>query len=547
VRAAAAGAAVLLVATLLGCPARGSAAAGASVTVDQPGVLGAFMPSTITVSASGLPPGLSYAVGFDEADLTAADIKPDASGAITVSDVLVPGAACGDHTVSIVYYTAIVHIAQVPAAPTPAALQRNIVASTNYRVLCPSIDVDPSLISSTRLPHLFAVDPNGDFDYHNNDLPKTLYLDEVALGTYGYQMPMVITAQPSCGTHTLRLVQPSQFGTLDASTTLTVLCAQASLAPGMIARKLLPHAVSVIAWSFYPNLPVALRLEGNQVATATTDESGALTTPITASGLDCGPHQVTVIDNTTGVGDTDPGAVPGANYTVQQASAPLTVLCAIVHLTPDTFPRASQPRPVSVSGSSFHPNVPVDITLDGKQVATAVTGDSGAVTKAIRASGLGCGDHRVIVSERPDSPTIPVDTFVAPAASDGPLQGAALLHVLCGGGGPARTPHPTLALAPPVISAGMMTHVTGSGYTPKHAVTLTWHLTAGGTAAAFPASVVASASGTIDIYCLVLQHEPSGSRLLVATDGAGTAKADAVVDGGTMQPSGSGPDLVFRR
>jgi hypothetical protein len=142
VKAAAAGAAVLLVATLLGCPARGSAAGGASVTVDQPGVLGAFMPSTITVSASGLSTGLSYAVGFDEADLTAADIKTDPSGAMTVSDVLVPGAACGDHAVSIVYYTAIVHIAQVPAAPTPAALQRNIVASTNYRVLCPSADVD---------------------------------------------------------------------------------------------------------------------------------------------------------------------------------------------------------------------------------------------------------------------------------------------------------------------------------------------------------------------------------------------------------------------
>lgn len=505
------------------------------------------MPSTITVSASGLSTGLSYAVGIDEADLTAADIKTDPSGAMTVSDVLVPGAACGDHTVSIVYYTPIVHIAQVPAAPTPAALQRNIVASTNYRVLCPSIDADPALISSTRLPHLFEVYPNGDFDYLNDDQPKTLYLDDAPLNTYGYQAPVIITAQPSCGTHTLRLVQPSQFGTLDASATLTVLCAQASLAPDMIARKLQPHAVSVTGWSFYPNLPVAIRLDGKQVTTATTDESGTVTTPITASGLGCGRHQVTVIDNTTGVGDTDPGAVPGANYTAQQANAPLTVLCAIVHLTPDTFPRASQPRPVSVSVSSFHPNVPVDITLDGKQVATAVTGDSGAVTKAIRASGLGCADHRVIVSERPDSPTIPEDTFVAPAASDGPLQGAALLHALCEGGGPARTPHPTLTLAPPVISAGMMTHVTGSGYTAKHAVTLTWHLTAGGTAAAFPASVVASASGTIDVYCLVLQHEPSGSRVLVATDGAGTAKADAIVDGGTMQPSGSGPDIVFRR
>jgi hypothetical protein len=387
--------------------------------------------------------------------------------------------------------------------------------------------------------------PNDDFDYLGDDLPKTLYLDETPMGTFGYQKAMTFNAAPSCGAHIVRVVQPSQFGLLDASTTLTVLCAQASLSPDAIAHDSQPRSVSVTGWSFYPDMAVAVLLEGKQVATAVTDASGTVITSIRASGLACGQHQVTITDNR--VFDTGPGGGPAVNHSPMQASAPLTVLCAIVHLTPDTFPRASQPRPVSVSGSSFHPNVPVDITLDGKQVATAVTGDSGGVTKAIRASGLGCGDHRVIVSERPDSPTIPEDTFAAPAASDGPLQGAALLHVLCEGGGPAKTPHPTLTLAPPVISAGMMTHVTGSGYTAKHAVTLTWHLTAGGTAAGFPASVVASASGTIDVYCLVLQHEPSGSRVLVATDGAGTAKAAAVVDGGTMQPSGSGPDIVFRR
>lgn len=391
-------------------PARRAAAAVPALSVSLPGVLGANHPATVTVSGSGLAGYGIYRLDFDGSQIDT--VGTDGSGALSATEHL-PGAACGDHQVSLTLAGVLQFMAAAPDA------------TARYHVLCPSIAPAPRSVLRAQLPASVAVQPNGDFDYAGDDQYKVLLVDGVQVGTFGYRAPIGFAPSTACGVHPVRLVQPSQFGPVDAQSSYTVLCPQVAVQPGTIDKPAEPAPATVTGNGYDADAAVTVTIGGQVVAGAVTDGVGAFSVPITLADLDCGPHPLTA---------AEPGT-PAA-----QAGTSVRVRCTHSHPPPS--------------------------------------------------------------------------------------------H---------------LALNPDVVATGMTTRVTGSGFQPTAQVTLVWHLADGTTEAVGGSPVIADAHGGIDFYTLVLPHGATGGRTMVATDAISSATAQAVVQGGTMQPSGGGPQIVFRR
>jgi hypothetical protein len=391
-------------------PVRPAAAAVPSLSVSLPGVLGANHPSTVTVAGSGLAQYGGYRLDFDGSPIDT--VGTDGNGAFSVSEHLA-GATCGDHQLSITLSWVIGFVAVPPAA------------TARYHVLCPSIALTPRSVLRSQLPPSIAVQPNGDFDYAGDDQYKVLLVDGMQVRSVGYHAPISIAPTTACGVHVVRLVQPSQFGAVDAQAGYTVLCPGVAVQPATIDKAAEPAPATVTGSGYDPNAPVTVSVGGQVVAGAVSDGVGDFSVPITLADLDCGPHPLTAVE-------------PG--YPAAQAGASVTVRC----------------------------------------------------------------------------------THSGPA-------------------------HSHLALNPDVVATGMTTRVTGSGFQPATQVTLVWHLADGTTEAVGGSPVLADSHGRIDFYTLVLPHGATGGRTMVATDASSSATAQAVVQGGTMQPSGGGSQIVFRR
>jgi len=419
---------------------------------------------------------------------------------------------CGDHTFTL-------------SQPSPAGL---LSASAPFTVVCPHpvLSLDPPTLLRESQPRQVLVHGT-DFD---TDWPVAVLVDghEVdadSTDANGVTDVLRIVSELGCGPHTVtvqELANPDAKPDLpSADATLTVLCVtpHITLSPATILRESQPRPVTVHASGFAPDWPVAVSVDGTQQATTDTGKNGAKDVVITVAGLGCGPHTVTVQELPD----------PTPNPPMPAASATLTVKCVTpqVSVIPAVILRESQPRPVAVHASGFAPDWPVAVLVDGAQQASTSTNSSGVKDVVITVAGLSCGPHAVTVRELPN-----------PGPNPAMPEASATLTVRCVA---------ALSVNPAVIPAGMTTHVTGTGFAPGKPVILTWKLTDGSTATVNGAPVVASAKGVIDFYCLVLPHESTGGRQLIGTDTTVTATAAAVVAGGTMQPSGSDPQIVFRR
>jgi len=291
------------------------------------------------------------------------------------------------------------------------------------------------------------------------------------------------------------------------SATIDALCASISVTPSLVGNQQLPATFAVTPQNFPEPGGFTLTVDGTPQAFTTTP-GGDL--DFTGSPS-CGAHQVTLSQT--------------FDEQVISATAQITVLCPQITLTPSSIPLASQPATVTVTGSQFHANQPVSISLDGTVVGSTVTGETGSFSLPITAAGLDCAAHQVTAAEQ--------------ATAGGPA-------FLFSASAPLQVTGCTLALAvdPSVLEPGQLTKVTGTGFAPGTPVTLAWQQP-GGVPLLGTATVTAGGDGSISAFLLVMPGDLTGPRQVVATQGGLKLTASALVGAAPMQPAPGG-QLVYR-
>jgi hypothetical protein len=317
---------------------------------------------------------------------------------------------------------------------------------------------------------------------------------------------------PRCGANAVTVTALSESPADDVlvgSTSISLGCASIAVSPNVVGNQQLPATFQVTPQNFPSAGGFALTVDGTPQGFTTTAGGGLDFT----SSPSCGAHQVTLSQT--------------FNEQLISASAQITVLCPQITLTPAAVPLASQPATVLVTGGQFHPNQPVTISLNGANVGSTVTDETGSFSLPITAARLNCAAHQVTASEQT---TQGGPTFLFSASAQ--LQVTACQQ--------------TLAVDPAVIRRGELTHVTGTGFAPGIPVTLTWQLPGGGASLLGTLTVTAGTDGNIAAFFLVMPGDLLGARQLVATQGSSKLTADALVGPGPMQPT-SGGHLVYRR
>lgn len=353
-----------------------------------------------------------------------------------------------------------------------------------FYVQDPQLSLLHASFVKSALPLTQTVELNGfdgaDDPYNRHPQPKTLTLDGQVLGTTESDT-WTGAMDPPCGDSALVVTQPTSFGPARAETALSVLCPEVELSPAVISRDSQPRTLLLSGSSFHAPFwsegglveqPYLITLDGRPVASDYIDEAGSFAATFPATGLACGPHDVTVTEQ-----EPVPGGIVIPPILGEMAAPP----------APDPDPRISLSTTLVVNCPS---TIPPPVTTP------------------------------------PDRPH--------PGAPHGQPK--------------PSTPSTTLDIQPQLIIAGLNARVTGTGFTPGHAVTLTWTQPDGSKRPACQQSVTASKDGTFVLVCQVTLHERVGPRTLTASDGTHTADVPALVITGPMQPAGHSrnPRLVIR-
>ncbi len=319
-----------------------------------------------------------------------------------------------------------------------------------------------------------------------------------------------VSVTPACGANPISVTPdedgpPSDF--VLGSTTINLLCASISVSPSLVGNQQLPATFAVTPQNFPEPGGFTLTVDGTPQAFTTTPGGGLDFT----GSPSCGAHQVTLSQM--------------FDEQVISATAQITVLCPQITLTPSSIPLASQPATVTVTGSQFHANQPVSISLDGTVVGSTVTDETGSFSLSITAAGLDCAAHQVTAAEQA---TAGGPAFLFSATATLQVTGCAL----------------ALAVDPTVLEPGQLTKVTGTGFAPGTLVTLAWQQP-GGAPLLGTATVTAAGDGSVSAFLLVMPGDLTGPRQVVATQGGLKLTADALVEAAPMQPSPGG-QLVYR-
>lgn len=220
--------------------------------------------------------------------------------------------ACGNRSA----YTINLHIVQpdppviIHFAPRLAPIVTD--EHIPFHVLCPQVSTQPPhyTIDQSALPFDLPVITYGFDDvtnvYDARDVaPKTYYLDGHKLGTSTSQDDTSFRSKlnPSCGKHTYTVTQPTGLGPAHGDMQLVILCPQVTLSPAVIASDAQPHPITVQGNGFHPPWggeagvrpqPYVLTVDGKQVGQGETTVDGTVPASFTATGLGCGPHDVTI-------------------------------------------------------------------------------------------------------------------------------------------------------------------------------------------------------------------------------------------------------------
>lgn len=250
----------------------------------------------------------------------------------------------------------------------------------------------------------------------------------------------------------------------------------------------------------------------------------------TKGGLGCGPNTVSVDFTPAYMQAPRRGQVSKQDSTVYSAS--LIAQCPSVSLSPSTIALAAQPATVVVTGSLWYPGSQVQISLAGQSYQAITTsadlGSGGGFSQPVTAQGLTCGSYPVTVSQ--------FVSDVAGGRSIFAFSTTTTLNISC---------NEKLSMNPGILIPGEATQVTGTGFVPGQPVTLTWRAPGGGPPLLGEQAVAADTGGGISTYFLVMPNDLPGPRQLVATQGKVSISANALVQGGPMEPSAGG-QLLYR-
>ncbi|HEU5333416.1 MAG TPA: hypothetical protein VFU73_11635 [Actinocrinis sp.] len=228
------------------------------------------------------------------------------------------------------------------------------------------------------------------------------------------------------------------------------------------------------------------------------------------------------------------------------ATAVVSVFCPVITVTPNPVDSGGNPATMTLSGTGFPPNRPINLGFDGQTRATVASGATGAVQGTISGVSPACGQHQATATAQP-----PLSSGVGAAAGSAnavaaflPVSAFTTVVVV----GCAR-----IDADPGVVQQGMLTHVTGSGFLPRTALTLAWQSLGG--AAVFPCSpdairipaLTTDAGGDIDVFCLAYPYETIGALQISAAQPPETETTPVVIEDGPMQPSNGSNQFVFRR
>ena len=351
-------------------------------------------------------------------------------------------------------------------------------------------------VNGTAAPQVIQAGDNGSFG------PATITVPETDSGASAAQ----------CGPNTVAVIALEDNPSEDvevASATINLGCAAVSVSPSLVGNQQLPATFQVTPQNYAEPGGFTLTVDGTPQAFTTTP-GGDL--DFTGSPS-CGTHQVTlsqVFDEQT-----------------ISASTSFTVLCPQITLSPSSIPLSSEPATVTVTGTQFHSNEPVSISLDGTTVGSTVTDEDGGFSVPVTAQKLDCAAHQVTAAEQA---TPGGATFLFSANASLQVTGCKL----------------SLAIDPTVLEPGQVTHVTGTGFAPGAPVTLTWQQP-GGAPLLGRQTVTAGADGSIGGFVLVLPGDLTGARRLVATQPGGLKlTAGALVEANPMQPVPGG-QLTYRQ
>jgi hypothetical protein len=314
-----------------------------------------------------------------------------------------------------------------------------------------------------------------------------------------------------CGANTVAVEAEVDGGSIGFSVgeaTIDLFCPSISVSPSLVGNQQLPATFQVAPEGFPAASGFTLTVDGTSQGFATTPGGDV----DFISSPSCGTHQVTLSQT--------------VDEQVFSASGSFTVLCPQITLSPSSIPLSSQPATVLVTGTQFHSNQPVSISLGGATVGSTVTDEDGNFSVPVTAKGLDCAAHQVTAAEQA-TPGGPAFLFSASAALR--VTGCKL----------------TLAMDPAVLELGQVTHVTGTGFAPGSPVVLTWQQP-GGAPLLGRETVTAGADGSIGGFMLVLPGDLTGARQLVATQGSLKLTASALVEAGPMQPVPGG-QLIYRQ
>lgn len=533
-----------------------TAAAAATTTYPQPAVSTAV---TVLGCATSSPPPQIFAdpveTGIDQFtrfsvdgfDLAAGPatirLRGAAAGTVVVAadgtfpstDFAVPAgaAACGTDAVS---------IDDVAAS----------VAQTGITVFCPKLAVAPDPVFSGGAPADLSITGTGypggrpvDFTVDGRGVgTATSGRDgSVALAVPGIALPcgahqVVGTAQPpqstiGAGPAAVRAtVAPDP--PIPASAPVTVLGCPDSTPPPLIDATPVETTLGqftrfTVDGSQLPAGPGTIRLGG--VAAGTVQVGPAGTFPSTdlavpAGAAACGQDPVTIDDG---------GPV--------LATAVISVFCPVLAADPNPVDSGGAPTTLTLTGTGYPANRPVDLGLDG-QTRTTVTSDAtGAIHAAITGVSPACGEHQATATAHPPASAAGASSGAA-AAAFAPVSAFTTVTVV----GCAR-----IVADPAVVQQGMLTHVTGSGFLPRTALTLTWQgLDGSAVFACSPDTVqvpalVTDAAGGIDVFCLAFAYQAVGALRIAAAQPPELETTPVVIEDGPMQPSNDTNQFVFRR
>jgi hypothetical protein len=465
-----------------------------SIKVSPPAVGNQSLPASYTVTPTGFLPEGTFTLTLDS---TQQQFTTDDSGNLDFT----ASPACGTHTVKLTQ---------------DLGDGQTAVASQDIQVLCPSIKVSPPAVGSQSLPASYTVTPKGflpegTFTLTVDGTPQTFTTDDGGNLTF--------SASPACGTHTVTLTQDLGDGqTALASQDIQVVCPSITVDPAVVGKQQLPVGFAVTPSGYLPTGAFTLTLDGKPVFA--TGPGGNLTFVATPA---CGTHTVTL---TQDLGDGQTAV----------ASARITVLCPAITVNPPSFPLAKEPGKVQVTGTQFHSDTPVTITLDGTPAGTTTTDKNGGFRVPVTSKGLDCGAHKVTATEQPAANSSALFGGSAPALSVLFSESAIVSVTNC-----------KLSLTlPPAVVAGEAAQVTGTGFGPGVPVTLTWKLP-GASGAALPGTLTLTpdAAGNIDGHFLILPPGMLGPRQALATQGKLKQTADTLVMLWPTQPSPGG-QLVYR-